>query len=400
MSEWVKFHREICTGAKRGMPRAVRFVYMELSLESRPKLGVIVLPMGMSDIDGLHDAIGGNRKEIVEAVKLLSSGDEPMIRFEDTPDGRACLVTKWEKWNSFDRTAAERQREHRRRLSKTEAVDSRDAVNVDSDIVAGHAPVTRDMGSDGNVTSLVTDARVTEPRARALISSPSLSDSVSDLERDPGGLLGASPAPVATASGRLPDGIVNFEREAWVSAYERAVTQVVGDVWTFPRKQISAMRSVVEAHCLGDFRRDIQAWIAGDVAAFVTAVRSFDPRAGVWSGFGPDGWLKWHNEQCPGKAAAVRPRKLLVSEKTEKATPEQLKAICAPFNDQLARLDASLGTRASPAAKEASPVNVVPAKPKSGLSAEESRRRADEAIAAMRAQELVWEQEKAKASGA
>ena len=50
---WVKFHDKLCKGAKRGLPRAVRFVFMELCLEARPGRGVMSLPVGMPDLDAL-----------------------------------------------------------------------------------------------------------------------------------------------------------------------------------------------------------------------------------------------------------------------------------------------------------------------------------------------------------
>jgi hypothetical protein len=56
---WVKFHDKLCRGAKRGLPRAARFVFMELCLEARPGRGVIALPLGMSALDALHDVLGG-----------------------------------------------------------------------------------------------------------------------------------------------------------------------------------------------------------------------------------------------------------------------------------------------------------------------------------------------------
>lgn len=106
---WVKFHDKLCKGAKRGLPRAVRFVFMELCLEARPSRGILELPVGMSDLDALHDILGGNRKEIAEAIRLLTSVPPPL---PDDPDPRAMVeltgadghrrltIPSWETWNT------------------------------------------------------------------------------------------------------------------------------------------------------------------------------------------------------------------------------------------------------------------------------------------------------------
>lgn len=161
MSDWVRFHRELREGAKRGLSRAVRFVYLEISSEARKRRGVIPLPAGLGDVDGLHDILGGNRKEVAEAVERLSSAipgePEPMIRFEGEPGGRRCVVVAWEKWNPVDATAAERKRKQRSHVH---------AATADRDCPDG---VTRDShGLDRD-----SDRDVTELRARAQISSPS-----------------------------------------------------------------------------------------------------------------------------------------------------------------------------------------------------------------------------------
>lgn len=124
---WIKFHDELTQGAKRGLPRAARFVYLELCLLARKGRGVVVLPVGMRDVDAVCDVLGGDRAEIRKALTLLSLRSspevEPMIRIEDTPAGRALVIVAWEKWNKIDDSAARvaRYRE-RRNESVTEDV--------------------------------------------------------------------------------------------------------------------------------------------------------------------------------------------------------------------------------------------------------------------------------------
>lgn len=97
---WIKFHSEICDGAKRGLPRAVRFVYLELSLKARPGSGLLALPLGMSDGEALQDLLGGNAREVKEAHRLLTEGPEPMIAFDGEKGARRLIILSWQRWNA------------------------------------------------------------------------------------------------------------------------------------------------------------------------------------------------------------------------------------------------------------------------------------------------------------
>lgn len=111
-------------------------------------------------------------------------------------------------------------------------------------------------------------------------------------------------APAVAPSGKLPDGVVSFEKSAWVAAYERAVDKARGphvERYSFPTKQFAALRAVVEKHCLGEDRKRIDAWIERDVAEFVDVVSDDEPLI-RWGNFGPDGWQKWHNADRRGLA--------------------------------------------------------------------------------------------------
>jgi hypothetical protein len=103
---WVKFHDELTEGTKRGLSRAVRFVYMELSLRARKTKGDIKLPSGMDPVDAVHDLLGGDRKEIKTALATLTKPEDeqnaPMIVIS----GNVLRVTGWKKWNSVDDSKA------------------------------------------------------------------------------------------------------------------------------------------------------------------------------------------------------------------------------------------------------------------------------------------------------
>lgn len=282
MSDWVRFHRELRQGDKRGLSRATRFVYMELSQEARRLRGVVPLPVGMDDVEGVCDILGGDRREIVAALPKLTAGTAPMVRFEDRGDKRVLIVVEWDKWNPVDRTAADRQQARR------------DKLRAERD---GHVDVTR----DGHDLDRDANGGVTYPRARALISSVS----VSDLREGETG-EGQAPLPLPRPSGgRLPDNVFLSEKNFWIAAYERAVVAARGGKveFIFPGKAVRALREVVDACCLGDDRRNIEAWIERDVGDFVRSILALneDPSK-RWSSFGPDGLQKWHNDGRPGFA--------------------------------------------------------------------------------------------------
>lgn len=125
MSEWVKFHRELNEGAKRGVRRAHRYVYMELSLKARPKAGVIELPLGMGDVAGVVDLLGGDAREVRDAVYALSTGEEPWFVFEGEKGARRLRVVAWGSWNDPPGTSTDRVRALReRRRTPNGAEDS------------------------------------------------------------------------------------------------------------------------------------------------------------------------------------------------------------------------------------------------------------------------------------
>jgi hypothetical protein len=111
--DWVRFHRELCRGDKRGIPRALRFIYMEVSLECRPKRGHLVLTSMMGDVEALHDLLGGDRAEITRAFRFFTSTTPPMWRVESDSGERRLYVYEWSKWNPVDPTGSERQQRKR-----------------------------------------------------------------------------------------------------------------------------------------------------------------------------------------------------------------------------------------------------------------------------------------------
>lgn len=128
MADWVRFHRELNRGTKRGLSRAHRYVYMELSLEARPTRGRLELPPGMKLVDAIHDLIGGNKKEISAALAKLMDPKFDMISVEDGPRGQVLVIRSWERWNDADksteRVKAHRERKKNKELETNETVSS------------------------------------------------------------------------------------------------------------------------------------------------------------------------------------------------------------------------------------------------------------------------------------
>lgn len=114
---WVKVHDELRLGDKRGLSRATRFVFVELLLLARPERGVIRLPRNMKDLDAVYDLLGGNRKEVNEAIRALTTPDEhgeTMVEFKSVASSRQLVINSWARWNGSD-DPARRMRELRAR---------------------------------------------------------------------------------------------------------------------------------------------------------------------------------------------------------------------------------------------------------------------------------------------
>ncbi len=123
---WIPFHDGLRKGAKRGIPRAVRFIYLELAQESRPYHGRLPLPIGFkNDVDAVHDVLGGSKREIAKALELLTRSDDEgsaMISIEGEPGQRCLVVCAFDRWVRAD-TSTERTRKWRSNRNKASSDD-------------------------------------------------------------------------------------------------------------------------------------------------------------------------------------------------------------------------------------------------------------------------------------
>jgi len=124
MTDWVPFHEQLCKGPKKGWPRAVRFVLLELAREARRTHGVLRFPPGWDLIRAVHDLLGGDRREIRKALTLFQIRDDlgqSVIEIERDVSELRLRITKFSKW-AGPKTNAERQAEFKenRRLQDNE----------------------------------------------------------------------------------------------------------------------------------------------------------------------------------------------------------------------------------------------------------------------------------------
>lgn len=94
---WVKCHSALTKGSKRALPRATRFVFLELLLEARDLDGSVEIRSDLDVPAAIYDLIGGSLGEIAEAMSALSAAG--MVVVEQTDGGRFVTVPSWERWN-------------------------------------------------------------------------------------------------------------------------------------------------------------------------------------------------------------------------------------------------------------------------------------------------------------
>lgn len=146
---WIKFHGGIRQGKHRGIPRALRFVLLELAHESRPGRGVLELPVGMALLDGVHDLLGGDRREVGRALDIYTAGPDPgspTLVIEGEPGALRLRIPSWETWNTVD-SSADRTAKYRENKRTAEPVTR-------------HSPSRASQAGDG-----VTIARGEERRS-------------------------------------------------------------------------------------------------------------------------------------------------------------------------------------------------------------------------------------------
>lgn len=85
--DWIKCHRSLMGGKWSSVPRATRFVLLELAMLCKPGDGKCELPPARygsrNPIQRAADMFTGNRREVTQALRELSAGPSPSVLFLD-----------------------------------------------------------------------------------------------------------------------------------------------------------------------------------------------------------------------------------------------------------------------------------------------------------------------------
>lgn len=149
------------------------------------------------------------------------------------------------------------------------------------------------------------------------------------------------PEPVVVANRPEKPRLTTFEEPYWRTAYVDSVREALRGPWSLPDKQARSIRTAVEGHC--DTLADIDAWIRRRVPAFVQATRD---RAAYYAGLGPDGFLKWLNEESAKAPPSRSPAPAAVPERDyPPPTPEEAAELERALRDLVAPPEAKSGVR-------------------------------------------------------
>lgn len=110
MTDWIRFHAELCEGTKQSIPRETRFIFLELARHARKHRGMLVCRAAPTLVASLQDLLGGDRAQVKRAVPVLL--EEQMISAEQTKGGWTVLIPSWARWNASD-SSTERVARHR-----------------------------------------------------------------------------------------------------------------------------------------------------------------------------------------------------------------------------------------------------------------------------------------------
>jgi hypothetical protein len=140
---WVPFHDALRRGAKRGLSRSARFIYLELSLEARPYHGRLPLPFGFkSVVAAVHDVLGGSRREVAEAIEVLTQTDAeglPMIAIEGQTGRQTLVVCAFDRWVREDKSAARTRRWRNKQTPEDQPDTSSGDASRDVTVTTGDA---------------------------------------------------------------------------------------------------------------------------------------------------------------------------------------------------------------------------------------------------------------------
>ena len=287
---FVNFHQELTEGEKRGLPRATRFVYMELSLKARPLRGVIPLARGMTDLHAVWDILGGSKNEIKSALSMLTRGSDPLVKFENVGDLRTLVVVAWCRWNRNDKSTA--------RVLRFRGKEKANDYEGNDDIETLDETVVKRV-SAGNETQLKRSVDKRREEEKRGDCAPAFHEG--DEEPPPEPVPDPEDAPRPTPE------------ERYRAKYVAGVKRVRGS-FVFDDMQQGLLNQTIIEYAKGSEGKALrgkilEAWIEDRVAEFTAFASAEDPK--FWSGFQPKGFVRWLNEKCaaPPERAEWKPER-------------------------------------------------------------------------------------------
>lgn len=285
---YIPFHDALTQGDKRGLSRATRFIYLELTLHAKPYGGRLPLPRGFkTDIDAIEDILGGSRREISSAIATLvvpldptDPEDRPLITIEGPPGRRVLSIVAYPEWspNALSTPRVRKYRDKQREQSR-------------GDVSSGNAFPGVSETPTRNTKPRVSETAQSKGKEREEKETPVVPKGPSEPERE-----ASDPADPDRG---VPSSEWAMHDRLFISAYETAVRAALGNPrWTMRRT--SDLQRVLATCCLGAERGDIPGWIAArvrELVAFIATVPDADRR--FWPEPDAGAMLRWFNRKSP-----------------------------------------------------------------------------------------------------
>ena len=253
--------------------------WLSLSWVARGLLGLImrevdragILKVGKTGLRGIAVILHAAWEDVeAPLAELMADG---CVSFNEK-EGQLCLPNFLEAQEAKHSDRARKQKE---RETARDKAATRDPVShaVSRDVTRGH---------DGSLCAVPSVPN--QPVPPAVV--------ISEVQDPP------------PSEGKLPDGLVRYERPDWERAYAGGVESVTGEPHTFQSVAFGDLRAIVETHCKGQDRTDFAKWIERSAAEFARAVSTLDGGAKMYAGNGPGAMLRWYNAGRPGRITQAK----------------------------------------------------------------------------------------------
>jgi len=213
---WTPAFDSLFEGDNRGLPRAARFLFLELCRAARARRegGILRVPRSMTEAEAVFDLVAGERREVNRMTPLLLQAGK--IRFEDRGGARCLVIPSWPKYRQ--------EQEPRIRVARQSAPPPADDTaehDVDRSATYPDTSTTHHETEANDSADLAVGFRRSErreekeiergepdPRAHARVASPMPTASAPEVEDVPepeeSGVFLRADAPPAPAPVEAP----------------------------------------------------------------------------------------------------------------------------------------------------------------------------------------------------